>query len=137
DRGDLRRVGGVRSVLTRPVGDRRAMPSEAEPVRIERERAGEARVADGDGAGRVDAGVEFPAGGPEAAVDAGAWHQVVDLRLDFSGRVTHASPILEPFARTAIVEHDRLAGHRMRIVEGDRVGRGPEPRLGILELVGP
>src|ERR1700739_587522 len=48
-----------------------------------------------------------------------------------------ASAILETFARAAVIEHDRLAGHRMRVMEGDRVGRGPEPRLGIHERVGP
>src|SRR5215472_479466 len=46
-----------------------------------------------------------------------------------------ASSILEPLARAAVVQHDRLTGHRMRVVEGDGVGRWPKPRLGLDECV--
>src|SRR6267143_685077 len=90
---DLSGVGRVGSVLALPVGDRGAMPPEAEAVLIEREGTGEARVADGHGIGRVDGRVELLARGPEAAVDARCWHQVVDRRLHFRGRWTHTRRI--------------------------------------------
>src|SRR6266403_1766864 len=46
-----------------------------------------------------------------------------------------ASSILEPFARAAVVEHDRLTGHRMRVVERDGIGRRPQPRWRIHECI--
>src|SRR6184192_4946179 len=46
-----------------------------------------------------------------------------------------ASYVLEALARAAVVEHDRFSGHGVLVVERDRVGRGPEPRLRIHELI--
>src|SRR5215469_645899 len=55
-----------------------------------------------------------------------------------AARATQApnSSILESFARAAVVEHDRLARHRMRVMERDSVRRGPEARLRIHQFVG-
>src|ERR1700730_2848492 len=108
---------------------------------IQGERAGQPRVANGDGIGRVDAGVVLLAWRPESAVDPRSRHKIVDHGLYFGGGVAHVSPyfggrksgarissIVEPFARAAVVNQDGAEGYGMRIVEGDGVGRGAQAR---------
>src|SRR5579863_537662 len=47
-----------------------------------------------------------------------------------------SSAIRESLAGATIVQSDRLAGHRMRIVKRDGVGRGPEARWRIDQCIG-
>src|ERR1700722_5781356 len=49
---------------------------------------------------------------------------------------TPTSSILESFARAAVVEHYRLAGHRVRIMKRHGIGRGPQPRRWVYQRVG-
>ncbi len=87
--GDRLHLGGIvplQLFLVSEVPDSAGHARQAEAMGVERHRLGrQPGVADGDGIGLVDAGVELLARRPEAAIDARGRDQIIDRRLDRCG----------------------------------------------------